>query len=98
MTKLEEAFGQKLELKLKAGVIRSYGYEQLKLRLAFKTFYTPDFVVLGRDRTITCYEVKGYWEDDARVKIKVAARAFPWMSFVAVTRKRKQWEYEEFEP
>lgn len=40
--------------------------------MADKTFYSPDFIVPALD-CIEVHEVKGHWEDDARVKIKVAA-------------------------
>jgi hypothetical protein len=44
-------------------------------------------------------EVKGHWEEDARVKIKVAASIYPFR-FIAVTaRARKDgggWVLEEF--
>ncbi len=40
--------------------------------------------------------MKGHWEDDARVKIKVAAEMYPFR-FVAITSSRKDgFAYEEF--
>jgi len=56
------------------GEIVAYWFEAFKFRLADNTFYTPDFFVVMADMTIEFHEVKGHWEDDARVKIKVAAR------------------------
>ena len=44
---------------------------------------------------VEIHEVKGFWMDDARVKIKVASEMFPFR-FVAVTRKAGRWEAEEF--
>jgi len=38
---------------------------------------------------------EGFWQDDARVKIKVAASIHP-IKFIAVTRKGAGWEREEF--
>jgi len=74
----------------------SYDFEAIKLRLAKKTFYTPDFVVVRSDGAVEFHEVKGFWEDDARVKIKVAAARFPCFLFVAAQHKKKQWQTEEF--
>lgn len=68
-------------------------FEAVKLRLADRTFYTPDFLVMKANGEIEIHEVKGFWEDDARVKIKVAAEAFPFR-FIAVNRKKKEWHYE----
>lgn len=45
------------------------------------------------------HEVKGFWTDDARVKIKVAASLFPF-KFVAVKVQSQKngggWAIEEF--
>lgn len=47
--------------------------------------------------SLELHEVKGHWEDDARVKIKVAARMHPWFRFRAVKAARGgRWEYEDF--
>jgi hypothetical protein len=52
------------------------------------------------DGSLECIEVKGYWMDDARVKIKVAAEMYPFR-FVAAKPKSKKngggWEYEIFD-
>jgi len=95
MNKLEKKYSEILDIWKMAGTITSYRYEAMKFRLAGKTFYTPDFIVTFPDR-IECHEVKGHWEDDARVKIKVAAELFPEFAFVAVQYKKKEWVSEEF--
>ena len=94
MNGTEKDYSRHLDMLQRAGSIISWGFEQLKLRLANNTFYTPDFLVVCHNR-ILMDEVKGFWRDDARVKIKVAASAYPWMSFRAVTMKRPgvfEWE------
>lgn len=97
MNQLERDYEQLLQQRLMAGDIRDYQFEGMKLRLAKATFYTPDFVVVTD--CIEMHETKGFWEDDARVKIKVAATQFPWMRFIAITKdKAKQWAYELIEP
>ena len=77
MNKSEQAYAAHLERMKGAGMILWYRFEGLKLRLADNTFYTPDFVVLAADHVIECHEVKGFWMDDAKVKIKVAAEMYP---------------------
>lgn len=95
MNKLEGKYADELfELK-RLGLIVDYRFEAIKLRLADRTFYTPDFAVTYEDH-IELHEVKGHWEDDARVKIKVAAAMFPEFAFVAVQYKKKEWISEEF--
>lgn len=61
-------------------------FEGIKLRLADNTFYTPDFFLMRVDGVLECHECKGFWTDDARVKIKVAASIFPF-AFVAVKKQ-----------
>lgn len=77
MNKLEAAYEQHLEERKQKGEIIWYAYEAIKLRLADKTFYTPDFAVQLANGELELHEVKGFWEDDAKVKIKVAAAQFP---------------------
>lgn len=99
MNKTERAYADDLQLLKEAGEIRDWMFEPFNLRLAKKTFYKPDFAVLTIDGFIEIHEVKGFWEDDARVKIKVAAEKFPWFTFAAVkkgTKKNPGWQYEYF--
>lgn len=52
---------------------------------------------LGGILTIELHEIKGHWEDDARVKIKVAAEMYPWFVWKAVSEARYgEWKVEEF--
>ena len=91
--KTEYRYISHLESLKLGGFILDYVFEPISLKLAFQTRYTPDFMVVFDDR-IELHEIKGHWEDDARVKWKVAAKMFPWFRFVAVTWKQKQWTFE----
>lgn len=95
INKTEAAYGEHLEMLKKAGEIVDYRFEPLKLRLADKTYYNPDYLVIYPGH-FEIHEVKGFWRDDARVKIKVAAEMFPWFLFRAIQRDGKGWRYEEF--
>ena len=86
----EQGYQDFLAARLQAGDLAWFGFEAIKLRLADLTFYTPDFVVITSEGFIEVHEVKGHWEDDARVKFKVAARLFPWAEFVAVKKRAKR--------
>ena len=96
MNKLEQAYAASLQMMLLAGEIHSHRFEAVKFTLACRTTYTPDFMVLNNDNVIEFHEVKGFWEDDARVKIKVTARLFPEFQFKAFTRKKGLWVEESF--
>ena len=95
MNKLETDYAGHLSLRLHAGEVLWFKFESIKLRLARNTFYTVDFFVMLTDGTLEAHEVKGFWEEDARVKIKVAAAMFPFQ-FVGVKRESKQWVFEQF--
>lgn len=90
MNSTERAYADHLEQLKLAGEIVAFAFESVKLRLADNTFYTPDFMVLFRDGSMAFHEVKGFWEDDARVKIKVAAALYWMWDFVAVQRVAKK--------
>lgn len=98
--KTEAAYEQYLEEMKFAGLILWHRFEGIKLRLADNTFYTPDFAVMRADGTIEIHEVKGFWQDDARVKIKVAADIYPF-KFIAIKPISKKngggWDKETFE-
>ena len=81
MNKTEAKHARDLECRKLSGEIAGYWFEEIKFRLADRTWYTPDFFVKMADGTFEVHEVKGFMEDDAAVKIKVAARLFPCFIF-----------------
>ena len=99
MNRTEAAYAAHLALRQQAGEVAWFKFEGLKFRLADNTFYTPDFAVMLVDGSLEAHEVKGHWQDDARVKIKVAADLYP-IRFVAVTARAKRegggWREEDF--
>lgn len=103
MNRTETAYSQVLEGKRLAGEILEWKFEPIRFRLANATAYTPDFAVLLNDQTLEFIDVKGRcgagpggWEEDAKVKIKVAAEAYPWFRFVGVCRCKEGWKRVEF--
>jgi hypothetical protein len=72
------------------------GIQNLTLKLADDTRYTPDIIVKYADGLPVVYEVKGghIW-DDAKVKLKVAAREFRWLTFVLVQRYKIGQAFKE---
>lgn len=99
MNKTEEAYGRFLDTLIACQDVLWWKFEGVKLRLADNTFYSPDFLVLRADGSLECHEVKGFWQGDARVKIKVAADLYP-MQFIAVQALAKSkgggWKVERF--
>ena len=95
MNKTEADYAAMLEARKRAGEIAWYAFEGVKLRLADATFYSPDFAVMLTAGQLEMHEVKGFWQDDARVKIKVAASLYPF-AFYAIRKVRGAWEVEAF--
>jgi hypothetical protein len=86
-SKLQAAWAEHLEDERRAGNLRLVLEEPISLRLAERTWYRPDFLVLTEDWGIEIHEVKGHWEDDSRAKWKIAAELHRWATFLAITRR-----------
>jgi hypothetical protein len=103
MNKWETLYNDELKMSLQVGAIRWYDFEPMRLKLAeFTTdgeprtiWYTPDFGVMEKTGELWFAEVKGFWREAARVRIKLAASKFPFR-FVAITRDKCEWKKEEF--
>lgn len=99
MNKTEAAYAATLDQRRTAGEVAWFKFEGMKFRLADNTFYTPDFAVMLANGALEMHEVKGFWQDDARAKIKIAADLYP-MHFLAVRARAKKegggWCIESF--
>ena len=99
MNKTEAAYAEYLEGQKVLGNVLWYAFEAVTFKLAEGCRYTPDCLVLLTSGFAKLHEAKGFWAEDARIKIKVAAAMFPFR-FVAVKRLAKKrgggWEREVF--
>lgn len=98
--KTERAYEDYLGARQRVGDVLWFRFEGVKLRLADNTFYTPDFAVMLASGQMEMHEVKGFWADDARVKIKVAAELYPFRFLAAKPKSKKDgggWQIEVFE-
>lgn len=96
MNKTEKAYSNFLEARNRIGEILWYSFEPINIRLAKNTFYKVDFLVMTKEGYLEAHEVKGFWTDDARVKIKIAAEKLPVFKFVAARLEKGNWIYEHF--
>lgn len=104
MNRLEEKYAAHLEDLKKSGEIADFSYEALKIRLADKTFFTPDFMILLPTGVIEMHEVKAFWkskskphvESSAAIKLKVAAETCPFRFVMVWHVKGVGWERKEF--
>lgn len=108
--KTEAAYEAHLEGLKRAGLIDSYEFEGIKLRLADNTHYTPDFLVFAEDGVVEIHDTKGttsktrangekvkvpWIEEDAKIKLKVVAERFPFRVF-AVFKTAEGWQKQQF--
>ena len=94
-SKLEAEYAQMLEAQRAAGQIRDWHYEGITIKLADGVRFTVDFNLVGLDGSLSMIEVKGpYMRDDARIKLRVAARAFPMWSWFLVRKQRGAFTVE----
>lgn len=99
MNKTEAAHAADLEMRKRAGELREYRWQPLRLKLAPECTYEPDFLVLMADNSIEFHEVKGsFITDDAMVKVKVAANLFPWFVFRLFEYSRRGCKTRELKP
>jgi len=104
MNKTEQAYSELLEGRRLAGEISAWAFESMKFRLADRTWYTPDFIVQLDDGLLEVHETKAcrasgemLIEDDAAVKIKVAAEQFSMFRFVLCGKKSRNqgWVFRD---
>jgi len=81
-----------LEEAVKAEEVQCWFFESFRLRLAPKTFYTPDFMVIKKDGSIAFREVKGFLREDASVKFKWAREIYPFFEFEMWSRAAGEWK------
>lgn len=97
MNGLEKAYAAHLETRRVCGEIIGWKFEAIKLKLAHKTFYSPDFLVIALSYQLELHETKGHWEDDAILKFKMATQMYPEFRILAVHRLRKptRWSFKD---
>lgn len=84
-----------------AGEILWWKFEGVKLILADRTTLTVDFNVMEASGALVMIDVKGakaIIEEDAKVKMKVAAEQYPFIFRYAFPRTKKEgggWSHEE---
>lgn len=74
------------------------GVQNVTLKLGNDTRYTVDFFIVDAKGHVQGREVKGFMREDAHVKIKVAARMFPWIEFQIVRKTKNGWDHQTVKP
>jgi hypothetical protein len=108
--KTEAAYEEHLGILQRAGAVEGFFFEGIKLKLADNTFFTPDFLVFAADGVVELHDTKGttskkradgskekapFIEEDAKIKLKIAAERFPFRVF-AVFKTPDGWQKQQF--
>ena len=95
MNKTEAEWSGMLEARRVAGELLFWAFEPIKVRLADRTWYEPDFLVVRSTGELELHEVKGaFVMDDARLKFKLVAEHFPAALVWAQKMKGGAWKVE----
>ncbi len=101
MNKLEQShLDENILPRVQSGEIVWWAFESINLQIAANTHYRPDFAILLAAGSMEFHEVKGFWRDDARAKLKVAAEQYFMFRFLGWQKIPKKsgggWKVEEF--
>lgn len=91
MNKTEALYAAELDWRQRHGEIVAWHFEPIRLRLAHRTTYTPDFLLVFKDGRLQFVEIKGFLRDDAAIKFKLAREKYPFFGFTMLRRVRRQW-------
>jgi hypothetical protein len=104
MNKTESTYAEYLSALERAGEVKWWRFEGIKLKLAENTHLTIDFAVLTAEGYIELHDVKGsaaIVQDDALAKMKIAAELFPFKFFIVYPRRQKDgggWDIHPVNP
>ena len=92
MNKTERRYADQLDAWKAIGTVVAWWFDPFSFRLAARTYYRPDFLVQWATGVLQIVDVKGYWEEDAKVKYKLAREMFSCFQWAAVRRVKGGWE------
>ena len=91
-SKTEALYAKQLDKALANGLITAYWSHPGSLKLGEKLHYSPDFLVQLISGELEYHEVKGgFVRDDARVKLRAAAKIYHCYRFVQAQYNKKAW-------
>lgn len=105
MNSTEKRFLDHLTIEKMEGIWTEVHFQPITFHLARDCKYTPDFMTKDNEGRFTFWDTKGtkkngkaFYRDDAIVKMKVAARTFPFFRFVMAWNAGGVWVQRIIEP
>lgn len=97
LNKTERVFLARLRLLLPKGAY--IGIQNITLKLADDCRLTMDFNYIDENGRFVFVDTKGgFWREDAKLKVKLAARLFRWADFVVAHKDGMNWTEERIKP
>lgn len=96
MNKTEQARAVELEAMKRRDEIVAWWYERWTFKLADDLRYTPDFVIQRPNGALEVEEIKGFWRDDARAKVRMFVELYPFPVRAYTRAKTGGWDVETF--
>src|ERR1700733_4163023 len=90
-SKLEEAYAAELDLQIRCGLVKFWGYESIRIMIADGLTYKPDFLVQMADGTIQVRETKGFEREGDRKSFLMASVMLPCFLFRMIGRRDGEW-------
>ena len=92
MNKTEARYAREvLDPLLSQYAILGWEWESIKFRMADRTWYTPDFLVIFPTH-MQIVEIKGFMRDDAVIKYKCCREMFPWFEWKMLRLIKGNWD------
>ena len=91
MNGTESKYADRLNERIVAGEVVWWKFESVKFRLGPACYYTPDFLISLSDGTLEIHEVKGFMEEDARVKLSVMKEMYPFKIWL-IRLNKNAWD------
>jgi hypothetical protein len=99
MNKLEAAYGEHLLARQAAGEVAWSQYEGLTFKLGDDCRFTPDWGVMLSNGEFELHETKGpHRREDSIVKLRIAARIYPFRFYLITRDADGKWEQKEVTP
>jgi hypothetical protein len=97
-SQLERDYAVHLDMLQRAGIVKRWDHHCMKLSIGAGAWYTVDFVVVMDDGRLEGHETKGFMREAAAVRIKAAAKQYPWNGFKIIRKEAGVWQAKKVQP
>lgn len=94
MNRLEASYAEVLDNRKRTGEVAAWWFEAVAFRVGERCFWHPDFMLMLADGTIEIHDTKGWAKDDAVVKARAVARAYPFQVYHVTYTKKGGWKWQ----